>query len=73
MATAALKFEADNSLQRVHTRAEIYKNDPQLGDWMVWSLNDDGGICCAIFAGPGARGYAVEYAEAKYASVRLHE
>lgn len=71
MATAALKFETDNSLQRVQTRAEIYKDDPQPGDWMVWSLDKsgDGGIYCAIFAGPDARSRATEYAEAKYDEV----
>ena len=59
---------SDNSLQRVHTRAEIYQDDPQPGDCMVWSLDKsgDGGIYCVIFAGPEAEARAVEYAKAKY-------
>lgn len=71
MATLALKFEADDSLQRIHARAEVYKDDPQPGDWMVSSLakSGDGGIYCTIFAGPDARARAIEYAEAKYDEV----
>ena len=73
MTMLALKSDFAGQLCQSTCRAEIYKDDPQPGDWMVWSRNDDGGICCAIFAGPGARGLAIEYAEAKYAAIRLHE
>lgn len=63
------------SLRRVHTQAEIHKDDPQPGDWMVWSLDVDGGggIYCVIFAGPSARERAIEYAEAKYHEVQLRD
>ena len=63
------------TLRRVHTRAEIHKDDPQPRDWMVWSLDvsGDGGIYCTIFAGPSARERAIEYAEAKYHEVRLRD
>ena len=63
------------SVIQIGTRAEIYPDSPELGDWMVWSLDKsgDGGIYCIIFAGPNARDRAVEYAEAKYVEFRLHD
>ena len=66
---------SDATLRRIHIHAEIYKDDPQAGDHMVWSLDEsgDGGIYCTIFAGPDARARAIEYAEAKYDEVRLRD
>lgn len=59
------------AMHKVHATAEIYPDEPEPGEWTVWSPNshDDGTYYIVIFAGPDAERRAWEYAEWKYQRV----
>lgn len=65
----------NRKMKKLGAKAEVYKGDIDPSDWVVWALDpdDDGGMLVAIFSGPDAENRALEYAEAKFASVLLHK
>lgn len=61
-------------MKRIEAEADLYEGGENPDEWIVWVHDGhDGGILTTLFAGPGSRERAEEYALAKCRGFRLRE
>jgi hypothetical protein len=46
--------------------ASVFEDRETPGDWQVEKFDEDGGCEVRVFAGPDARGQAIDYAKERY-------